>query len=95
MGVEILIFNGYGLFIVVVGIILDGQKVVLVLVVNINFIKVWDVEIGKEELILKGYGDLVRVIVIIRDEVIFGGNSGIIKVWSLKSGKFFLMYNFY
>lgn len=41
-------------------------------------------EIEVEEFILKGYGDLVRVIVIIRDKVIFGGNVGIIKIWSLK-----------
>ena len=91
-GAEILTFNGHGLPIVAVGVTLDGQKVVSA---SINFIKVWDVETGKEELTLKGHGDLVRAIAITRDEVISGGNSGIIKVWSLKNGKLLSMHNFY
>lgn len=94
-GAEILTFNGHDLPIVAVGVTLDGQKVVSASVANINSIKVWDVETGKEELTLKGHGDLVRAIAITRDEVISGGNSGIIKVWSLKNGKLLSMHNFY
>ncbi|NEQ77237.1 MAG: WD40 repeat domain-containing protein [Okeania sp. SIO2C9] len=87
-GTEILTFNGHSLPIVAVAITVDGKKVVSASVANINSIKVWDLETGKEELTLKGHKNLVRTIAITRYEVISGGDSGIIKFWSLKNGKF-------
>ncbi|MCL2931298.1 MAG: WD40 repeat domain-containing protein [Trichodesmium sp. MAG_R03] len=92
-------FNGHGLPIVAVGVTVDGQKVVSASVANINSIKVWDVETGKEELTLKGGKEggkeLVKAIAITRDEIISGGNAGTIKIWSLKNGKLLSTHNFY